>query len=680
MDARMPGLFAGVHLLEAAFGLLLLGALVSLALARRRHASGWVSVGCVGVAALLLWAAAWGGFVRPEPAAAVLAIPAVGAALLVRVDALSAVFLAIVGTIGFLTTLFSVRYMDRFPNDTVAKYYPVLQILFAAIVGVVVSADFLFFLAFWELMTLASFFLVTYERENPAAQRAGLKYFVVNQAAALGMLAAALVLWRGAGSFGFAALRDSLGGLLQTRPLLGHTVLLLFFLGFATKAGVLPMGSWLPDAYPAAPSGATAAFGGTMTKLGVYGLLRVFLELLPLSSATTAWGIVIAAAGLVSLFVGTLTALGQDDAKRLMSFHVIGQVGYMYFGIGMGLALLRVDPVLGSLGLLAGVFHMVNHSIYKSCLFLGAGAVEYRTGVRSLAAMPGGLGSVMAGSAACALVASLAIAGVPPLNGFASKWLIYATGILGSGVAWALPLAALVAMFISLATLASFLKYLGGAFLGQRPAEGTVREVPVSMLVPQLGLALLCLAFGLVPLLPLAGVHRALIELPSAATIPALAGLLGGGPGLALVRDGLTVGGWAPLPIALGLVLLAVGCFYGLQRAGGAATRQVPVWTCGELEPAARVRYEPGSYYRPFKEAFHGLYPSFRVRLPAFPAGLRHALEPDSWLYLPLARDVDRAARGVARAHTGLVQVYLVWIIVGAAVIFLLLALLGGGP
>ena len=665
-----------VHPLQSAIALLLLGALVSLALARRRRASGWAAVVAVGLAGVLLWAVAWAGFTQTLPVRVHLPIASVGAALVVRVDALSAVFLAIVATIGFLSTLFSVRYMDRFENDTVAKFYPVLQVLFAAIVGVVVTADMLFFLVFWELMTLASFFLVVYERENPAAQRAGLKYFVVNQAAALGMLAGTLLLWRVAGSFGFAALRGALGTLLQTRPVLAHVILLLFFMGFATKAGVLPMGSWLPDAYPAAPSGATAAFGGTMTKLGVYGILRVFLELLPLSSATTAWGVVIATAGVASLFIGTLTALAQDDVKRLMSFHVIGQVGYMYLGIGMGLALLRVNPALGALGLLAGVFHMVNHSIYKSCLFLGAGAVEYRTGTRSLAGAGGGLGSFMAVTAACALIASLAIAGIPPLNGFASKWLIYATGILGGGVMWLLPLAALVAMFISLATLASFLKYLGGTFLGQRPPGQEVREVPISMLVPQACLALLCLAFGLVPMLPLMGVHRALAGLASAGTLPALTAALGSGPGLALAQGGL--GAWAPLPIGLGLLLLSAGA-YLVQRAGRAARRTVPVWTCGEIEPVRGVRYVPGSYYRPFKDAFHGVYPSLHFHLPPFPAAVRRFFEPDRWLYFPLARGADRAARGVSRTHVGLLQVYLLWVILGAIAVLLLLLLVGGG-
>ena len=280
---------------------------------------------------------------------------------------------------------------------------------------------------------------------------------------------------------------------------------------------------------------------------------------------------------------------------------------------------------------------------------------------------------------ASALAVSLAIAGMPPLNGFASKWLIYATGILGSGVMWLLPLAALVAMFISLATLASFLKYLGGTFLGQRPPVEDVREVPASMLIPQACLALLCLALGLVPLVPLAGVYQAVSGLASAAGLPSLATLLGGGPGLELAGAGLAAGSWAPLVVGLGLAVVGWGCYVALQRAGGAATREVPVWTCGEVEERAAVRYVPGSFYRPFKDAFHGVYPTMHVRVPAFPVFLRRFFEADRWLYYPLARGADRTAHGVARVHVGLLQVYLLWIIVGAVAVFLLLLLVGGG-
>ncbi len=667
------------RLLELSGALLLAGALVALALARRARLTGWVSVIAVaGGAGCMVAAAVRALSGAPDPEVSVLPIRALGAALTVRVDGLSALFLCIAGPIALLTTLFSVEYMERYSRDSLAKYYPVLLVLFLGIGGSVVTTDLFWFLVFWEMMTLSSFFLVVFERESAEAQRAGLKYFVVNQGAALAMMAAVLVLWRAGGSFHFDEVRRTLGDLLATRPVLGHTVLLLFFLGFATKAGVLPMGSWLPAAYPAAPSSATAAFGGTMTKLGIYGILRVFLHLLPSSGATTAWGVIIAVAGLGSLFVGTLTALKQDDAKRLMSFHVIGQVGYMFFGIGVGLALLRVDPVLGALGLVAGLFHMLNHSLYKSCLFLGAGAVEHRTGSRSLSALPGGLGAGMAATAACSVVASLAIAGVPPLNGFVSKWLMYGTGILGGRDSFALPVAALVAMFISLVTLASFLKYLGGTFLGL-PLEGVrVREVPWSMLVPQLVLALACVAFGVAPLVPLSWVHTALAGLPSASGIPGLAALVGSGPGLVVAPGGPVLACWAPIPVIAALALLASG-LYLAQRAGGASVRAVSVWACGEEESGAALRYRAGSLYRPFKDAFRGVYPHVRVPRPPFPASVRRALDPDRWLYLPLARGADRAAHGVSRTHVGILQVYVLWIIAGAIVALAILLLFGGG-
>jgi hydrogenase-4 component B len=595
----------------------------------------------------------------------------------VHVDPLSAVFLAIVGTIALLTTLFSVEYMTRFVSDGVAKYYPVLQFLFAGIVGVVATSDFFFFLVFWEVMTLTSFFLVVYEKENPACQRAGLKYFVVNQGAALALLAAGLILWRVSGSFHFDALRQAMGQLLETQPALAHLALLLFFLGFATKAGILPMGSWLPDAYPAAPSSATAAFGGAMTKLGVYGLLRAFLVFLPLSSATVAWGWVIAVAGLGSLFVGTLSALKQDDAKRLMSFHVIGQVGYMYLAVGMGLVLLPTDPFLAALAFMGGLFHALNHSLYKSCLFLGAGAVEYRTGERSLAALPGGLGAFMAVTAGCAVVASLAIAGVPPLNGFSSKWLIYATGILGAEDFTLLAVAALVAMFISLVTLASFLKYLGGTFLGVPRSENPPREVPVAMQVPQLVLAAACLGFGLFPAFALGFVHAAVAALPSASGVPALGALLGDASGMSVARAGLDVAVWAPLPVAAALALLGFFCYRGLQRAGDAPIREVKVWTCGEEVRPEEYRYPPGSFYRPFKEAFSGIYPKPAWRPPPFPATVRRILEPDAWFYLPLVRGVEWASRQISRTHTGVPQVYLLWMVVGVVVVVAIVLLAG---
>jgi hydrogenase-4 component B len=410
-----------------------------------------------------------------------------------------------------------------------------------------------------------------------------------------------------------------------------------------------------------------------MTKLGIYGLLRVFLGFLPLSPATRTWGLVIALAGTASIFVGTLTALKQDDVKRLMSFHVIGQMGYMFLGIGVGLFFLATNPTLAALGLLAGTFHMINNSLYKTCLFLGAGSVTLRTGTGSLSAL-GGLRAAMPATAAYSLVAALAIAGVPPLNGFASKWLLYATAILGGPAFPLFAVLAIVAMFISLVTLASFLKYLGSTFLGPPTTHSEVREVPATMLVPQAVLAVLCVAFGLAPAWPLSFVHRAVTGLASAASLPDLAALLGPGGGLQVGAGVVGVAVWAPLPLAAALAILGL-LAYLIQRSGRAAVREVPVWTCGEEDEPGLSRYPATSFYLPFKRAFQGIYPHVHVKAPPFPAWLRGVFDVDAWFYLPAARAVDRAAQGVSRTHVGIPQVYLLWIVVGAiAVIGIVLA------
>jgi hydrogenase-4 component B len=359
-----------------------------------------------------------------------------------------------------------------------------------------------------------------------------------------------------------------------------------------------------------------------------------------------------------------------------MSFHVIGQVGYMFLGVGLGLFFLRRNPTLGALGLMGGVFHMLNHSLYKSCLFLGAGAVSYRTGTRSLSAL-GGLGPSMPVTAACALAAALAIAGVPPLNGFASKWLMYATAILGGLSVPLFAVVGIVAMFVSLVTLASFLKYIGGVFLGPPSTREGLREVPAGMLVPQVALALACVAFGLVPGWPLRFVHRALTGLAAGAGLPDLVSLVGAGPGLQVSLGPLGVAAWAPLAFLGGLAVMA-GLAGLIQRAGGAEVRRGPVWHCGEEHAVELVRYPARSFYQPLKQAFQGVSPTFEPRAPRFPPWLRPAFDLDAWLYVPVARLVERAARGVSRTHTGVPQVYLLWIVLGAVAVAGLLVALGG--
>lgn len=194
------------------------------------------------------------------------------------------------------------------------------------------------------------------------------------------------------------------------------------------------------------------------------------------------------------------------------------------------------------------------------------------------------------------------------------------------------------------------------------------------MLVPQAFLALACVVFGLVPAWPLSFVHRAVTGLPSAASLPGLASLLGGGAGLEVGSGAVGVAFWAPLPVAVALVLLGL-LSYLVQRAGKATVREVPVWTCGEEAEPGLSRYPASSFYLPFKRAFQGIYPRVHVQAPAFPAWLRSAFDLDAWFYLPVARAVERGARSVSKTHVGIPQVYLLWIVVGAiAVIGIVLA------
>jgi hydrogenase-4 component B len=556
--------------------------------------------------------------------------------------------------------------MTHYTGDSVVRFYPILLLFFAGMIGVVTTADMFFFLIFWEFMTLGSYFLVIFERESSTNLRAGLKYFIITHAATFCMMAAAIVLWKQTGSFSFDSMRAGMEALLASRPALAHLVLALFLIGFATKAGILPMGDWLPDAHPVAPSGMSAVLSGAMVKLGVYGIVRVLCYFVPVSQTSQIWGALVALAGTASLFVGTLTALRQEDSKRLMAFHTIGQVGYMCLGIGIGVYFLRTNVALAALGLTGGLFHVINHACFKSCLFLGAGSVLHRTGERNMSKV-GGLAAFMPTTAGSSGVAAMSISGVPPFNGFASKWLIFAACILGGMKFPLFVVLGLVAMFISLVTLASFLKFLGGVFLGLPDESKRVREVPAAMAIPQVILAALCFAFGVFPLVALRFIVKAVQGVAQVA-LPQTSDLLGGPWGMTLSLHGQPVGFWGPLAVTGALVVFGLVA-YAIQRMGAAEVRTVPVWYCGEEHEPGLVRYPSHSYYLPFKEAFKGIYPTVRLRAPRFPGWLRKVWDVDTWLYRPTVAVGTRMTERLRRTHVGIPQMYLLWLVAGAVLV-----------
>jgi hydrogenase-4 component B len=657
------------------------GAAIAALLSRARAACAYLALAVVTAAsALTFWGGLWAllGPSRPFPVT-LARVPTLGAGLTLAADPLSGFFLMMIAVMAFLATLYSTAYMRLYEREHLVRYYPALLLFFAGVIGIVIVRDWFFFLVCWEFMTVCSYLLVIYQREDPVSLRAGLKYLIVTHAATVCLIAAAIVLHHASASqsFSFAASAEAMASLARSSPAVLHLVLALWVIGFITKAGILPFGDWLPDAYPAAPTGATAAFAGTMTKLGVYGLLRVFVDLLPASSPAVLWGLVIALLGTASIFVGTITALAQENAKRLMSFHVIGQMGYILLGVGIGIYFLPTQPALALLGLAAGTFHLLNNVIYKSLLFFTAGSLHYRAGTLSLSRM-GALASVLPVTALMAGIGSLSIAGVPPFNGFASKWLIYEAAIVGGMQFPLLLLFAVAALFISLVTLASFLKYLGTAFYGQPSAHtvslvGERQEVPMEMQVPQVVLALCCVGFGLFPLLPLAAIFRALAPLGSVLSAVPMASVLGRSPvGLSFAPAGATVGVWNPIVALVGLAACAL-LSYALARSARAASRRVPVWYGGVRVPVPVGHFEAHGLYEPFRRAFERVYLATGTPRMAYPRRLAQAFDLDSWLYGPMVRAGSRAAERISRSHVGVPQWYLMWQVAGVVIVLAVL-------
>lgn len=656
----------GVYV-EIAFAALLLGG-IAVSAARSWRAAGWIATVFVGAATVLAWIAGVSVLISGRTAQAhVVGLPRFGSELAVSLDPLGALFLLIITAVSFISTLYSVDYMGLYRNESPARFYGLLQVFAAGMVGVVCVADWLFFIVGWELMTLASYFLVTFERSDPKAVRAGFKYFVMTHVATAGLLVTAVVLWRATGSFSFAAHTAGLGDLGAG---LRNLLLALYLIAFATKAGIFPLGDWLPDAHPAAPSGVSAILSGVMIKLGAYGVLRVFWGMLP-SAGTRAelmtWGVIIGALGTLSAFVGGLTAMQQNDSKRLLAFSSISQTGYIFLGLGIGVAFWGNASLgaLAILGLLGAGFHIINDATYKSLLFMNAGSILYSAGTRDLNKV-GGLSRVMPIAAGSALIGALSLAGLPPTNGFASKWVIYQSSI-SAGLRFApFVAAAVIAFFVSLSTLAYALKFYNTAFLGQ-PAKGDAVGLPKTMTVAQAVLALCCLGAGLAPFWVLGVLGRVFGSgLGQTFTIGAAGGLR------TLASGGAMAAVWSPIVLFGGLIL-CFGIAELIRASGRAQTRAVPNWYGGEEHTADEVRFRAHGIYSPFNAAFEKVYPHMPMpRLPSL-SKLRAVLDLDSWLYDPLVRVGGRAVDKVSRTHVGIPQLYMVWQAAGMVVVIAVL-------
>jgi hydrogenase-4 component B len=580
-----------------------------------------------------------------------------------RLDALGAVFAIPVLVLVVVTGGYALPYLrqERYREESATRFWICFVLFGAGMLATVAAWDLLQFVVAWEVMTLASYVLVAHETSERGAVRAAFKYFVMTHAASACLLLAVMLLWAEGGTLGFDGLRGVLAAMAEERPVLLHVVLALLFVAFATKAGLYPLGDWLPDAHPAAPAPVSAVLSGIMVKVGLYGFLRFFVWGLAAASPAiaAAWGYPLAAAGAVSALLGGLAACAAQDIKVMLAYSSIAQSGLIALGIGAALVLAPQAPVLAQLALLGALFHTVGDAVVKALLFLAAGSLQYRTGSRRLEDM-GGLFRAMPVTAWTALLASLSIAGFPPLTAFVGKWLMLQGSVLSGSPS--LVGAGIVLLVASVLSILYALKFFSAAFLAG-PARPGRLEVPAAMAGAQVVLAGLTLALGLAPGLWLGLLAPALAgpSLPGV-EVPVGWAVLGFGPASGAYVPLLLVvaGAWTSA-----LAVLAVG------RAR--ARRSVRTWMGGAEAGADPAPLHAAGFFVPMREAMGGSYSRLRFRAVVLPGWVPSAVNADRWFYRPAVRAFRGMGEALQRAHTGTAHRYIVWQLIGALVLITLL-------
>lgn len=577
------------------------------------------------------------------------------------IDSLSLFFLVPIFAICPLAALYGYHYMDKSEEAwRIAVNYFCLSLLIVSMVLVVCADSLITFALAWELMSLTSYFLVVHEFNKKETRAAGYLYFVFAQAGAMCIFTAFGLVYGATGSFAFE-------GLDQLSSQLKLAVFFLALLGFGSKAGIFPLHIWLPHAHPAAPSHISAVMSGVMIKMGIYGIFRVYTLL---GDTSLLPGQVVLAVGLISGVLGVVYALGKHDLKRLLAYHSVENIGIILIGAGLGMiGVATGNRAMAVFGFAGSLLHVLNHSIFKSLLFMGAGAVLQKTRTRHLDHL-GGLIKRMPTTGRTFLVGSISISGLPPFNGFISEFLIYFAAFQGltlSGVSFLFASLAIISLaVIGGLAAACFTKVVGIVFLGEPRSTGAARasEVQASMTLPQLLLALLCLVIGV---FPAPFVQLAFFGLRDMALI----GAVEPGTGQALIGD-LAFAARLFLGILVGVTLLRRVLYARKEIASG------PTWGCGFTQPNVRMQYTGTSYAMSIVEFFQ---PFVRIRTVysgirrIFPGTTTYETRVDDiaeigmhrYLLQPLVKILDRL-RWIQHGH---IQLYIGYIVLTIVVLLL---------
>src|SRR5271165_2983311 len=651
-------------------------ALLSLAVAgallsRRPFAGTLVYGGSLVVSALLLVVAIdallFGA--RGEPLVLPLGLPWIGAHF--RTDAMSAFFLVVVNLGATAASLYGLGY-GRAEHDP-ERVLPFFPAFLAGMNLVLVADDAYAFLLSWEFMSLASWALVMAHHREGQNTRAGYVYLLMASFGTLALLLAFALLARPAGSYAFDAMRAA-----GPPPGVAGLAFLLALIGAGSKAGIVPLHVWLPLAHPAAPSHVSALMSGVMTKVAVYGFVRIVFDLA--GPANWWWSVPVLTVGAGSALLGVIYALMQHDLKRLLAYHTVENIGIIFIGLGLALAFKPFGMAsAAALAMTAALLHAFNHSVFKSLLFMGSGAVLGATGERDMDHL-GGLIHPMPKTALAFLVGCVAISALPPFNGFVSEWLTFQAILLSPDLpSWILKImapavGALLALSAALAA-ACFAKAFGITFLG-RPrtdAAKSARETNRLALAAMFVLAALCLVAGVFPGLFIDALSPA-VSSAVGGRMPAQAGIAW----LSIAPIAQSRSSYNGLLVFLFITISASLAASVIHRFASDALRRAPAWDCGFPDPSPATQYSAVSFAQPIRRVFGSVayVTDERVDMPApgdlRPARLDVTLRDRIWdrLYAPLIRGVEEVSLRLNRLQFLTIRQYLS-VVFGALVMLL---------
>jgi len=601
-----------------------------------------------------------------------------------RLDPLAGFFLTVIGLLAFFVSIYSIGYVKGYLGQRSVTRLVVFYCLFlAGMFMVVLADDALFFLVAWEAMAAASYFLVMFEDEHIENRRAAFLYMVVAHVGAIaillsfGVMAGLATGFENFNGYTFDAMRQA------NFPLEWATVaFLLAFFGFSAKAGVIPLHVWLPEAHPVAPSNVSALMSGVMLKTAIYGMVRITFDLIRVFPWW--WGAIVLSLGLISAVMGVLYALMQHDLKRLLAYHSVENIGIILIGIGLAMIFHSFNlPTMAALALIAGLYHTMNHAVFKGLLFMGAGAVLHATHERNMEEM-GGLIHHMPWTAALFLVGCISISALPPFNGFVSEWLTFQAFLLSPSLPnqmmkLLMPMgAALLALTGALAA-ACFVKAFGVVFLGHwRGHQNThIHEVDWPMRIGMTMAAVTCLGLGILPTVFIDWMDVLPEQLLGAKLAPSATGM----GWLWLTPVAPERASYSGVVVFLG-ILFVYGIVYFVLHVKPGKIRKGAIWDCGFEKLTPRMQYNATSFSMPIRRIFGFLFSiKEEVKLApqtahaAFPQKLHYYLRVRdrfwNWIYKPVAEVSFWISRKVGRLQQGNIQAYLIYSFVTIVVLLL---------